>query len=803
MPYKPGDVILNKYRIEELIGRGAFAEVYRAVHVDLKIVRALKVLRRDAPGVGSSLFDDFEQRFRLEMQLGARISHPNVIHVYDVERDADALILVMEYASGGSLRERIQQVRDGDDRFSVEDALKIVIEVATGLGKLHSLDAVHRDLKPSNILFDAEGVAKLADFGLAQIPGGPSMRSQLSQPIRHPGTAGYMSPEQEKSFNFLKPASDVYALGVILFELLTERNYHYIPPGTAASQLRDEVPAWLDELLARMLAINPTERPWDGGQVAQELQAGFDLLHTGNINSERLKQERIEQEAARKKKSQEEQARKQQKLEDHARKLAQKQKEQAERKAKRVETWQSWKIRISTFIQQQQKTRIRKSAERKKARSDKRSATSARLKPKIIAFIRRWWKICCAILVLAIFIILLGYQYESPGWPFKPTAMPTMTLRPTATHTVTSAFTQVPTKSPSITYTPTLALTLTPTSTYFLSSTPGTDITSSPIPLNQVTPVGGGSGFIGVDSCKVLSIGTNYSCLPICKINLIDGEQSCILESLDDEIRHIAWSPNGSQIAYSTDNATYIMEFDGQDHKQLLDTGGELAWSPDGSLIVSAGIFSKGEITVIQIDGTIRYEGWWPSIAGKGDLQWSPDSRRISFRQGSNDGNAGAWLMNPDGSDIVRVFDEGHYNYINSWSPDSTQMALVYGVYDWDEFVPDQEIYIVSADRLRSKRLTYHKGIDMSPEFSPDGTKIVYVSYRFGDPEIYVVNSDGSGQTQLTDNPGEDQSPTWSPDGTKIAFYSERDGIHGIYLMNIDGSEVTFLTSGRTPVWFP
>jgi serine/threonine protein kinase len=274
MPYNPSDTILNKYRIEALIGRGAFAEVYLATHVDLNVPRALKVLRQDTPGVGSSLFDDYEQRFRLEVQLGARLNHPNVIQVHDVERDGEDLILVMEYAPKGSLAERLKLLRDGVESLSIEEALKIAVQVANGLGKLHSMDVVHRDLKPSNILFDADGVAKVADFGLAQVPGGPSMRSQISTGVPHPGTPGYMSLEQKNSRDYLTSASDVYTLGAVLFEMLSGRISSNQRANTRVRSLRPDIPKWLDELIAQMLSDVPQERPWDGEEVARLLREG-------------------------------------------------------------------------------------------------------------------------------------------------------------------------------------------------------------------------------------------------------------------------------------------------------------------------------------------------------------------------------------------------------------------------------------------------------------------------------------------------------------------------------------------------
>jgi eukaryotic-like serine/threonine-protein kinase len=274
MIYQPGDIILDKYRIEALIGRGAFAEVCRATHLALDAPRALKILRKDAPGLGSSEYGDFHARFQLEAKLGARLDHPNIIRVHDFEQDGESLILVMEYAQGGSLSEKLAAARERDELIPIDEVVQIASDVAQGLSAIHALDAVHRDLKPSNILFDKRGRAKVADVGLAQVPGGPSMRSQLSTGVPHPGTPGYMSPEQESISNYLTPASDVYALGLVLFEMLTGRVYRSQRSGTRTKELRQDVPVWLDDLVARMLAVDVESRPWNGEEIAGLLLEG-------------------------------------------------------------------------------------------------------------------------------------------------------------------------------------------------------------------------------------------------------------------------------------------------------------------------------------------------------------------------------------------------------------------------------------------------------------------------------------------------------------------------------------------------
>ena len=280
MSYKPGDIILNKYHIEELIGEGAFGEVYRVTHLGLKVERAIKILKRDAPGLGSTQYADFQQRFQLEAQLGARLNsptpHPNLLQVHHFHQGDDLLFLEMEYAPGGSLNERIARARKTKQPIPIDQAIQIGTDIASGLAVLHEQDIIHRDVKPSNILFDDRGRAKVADLGLAQIPGGASMRSQLSEPEPHPGTPAYMSIEQKDSRDYLTSASDVYALGAVLFEMLAGRIYSGQRASTRARSLRSDVPKWLDDLIARMLSENPQARPWDGEEVVDFLQNGED-----------------------------------------------------------------------------------------------------------------------------------------------------------------------------------------------------------------------------------------------------------------------------------------------------------------------------------------------------------------------------------------------------------------------------------------------------------------------------------------------------------------------------------------------
>ena len=269
--FQPGDIVLRDYQIEAFIGEGSFGEVYRAADLNLKETVALKILRRSA-GMADGYYERAQARFTLEARLGHRITHANVIRIYKFAPDeaSGLLVLAMEYAAGGSLMDRMKS-----GPLAIEDALQIARQVAAGLGALHEQDVVHRDLKPSNILFDSTGTVKVADLGLAQpanalqVSGSSFGGSRELHPS--PGTPAYMSPEQEAGKPHLPPASDIYSLGLILFEMLTGRSYKNQPPGKRARALRPDVPAALDELMAKMLAKDPDQRPWDGAAAEQLL----------------------------------------------------------------------------------------------------------------------------------------------------------------------------------------------------------------------------------------------------------------------------------------------------------------------------------------------------------------------------------------------------------------------------------------------------------------------------------------------------------------------------------------------------
>jgi len=259
--HKPGDILLKRFRVEKFLGKGTFAEVYRVMHSHMNVPRAIKVLRKDTRGSGSEDYRKAMERFKIEVQLGSQLDHPNVIKVYDCEEKAGELFLIMECADGGSLKDRL----DRGKRLSVEEAVRLGVDICNGLMVLHEkLEAIHRDIKPSNILFAADGIAKIGDLGLAQISGSDSLRSELGTSFSpgHPGTPEYMSPEQESTKGYLLPSSDIFSLGCVLFEALTGKLYKKVY-GTHVRDHRADIPLWLDDIVARALAEAPGRVPDD------------------------------------------------------------------------------------------------------------------------------------------------------------------------------------------------------------------------------------------------------------------------------------------------------------------------------------------------------------------------------------------------------------------------------------------------------------------------------------------------------------------------------------------------------------
>ena len=250
---------LGQYEVVERLGGGGMAVVYRAVQQPLGREVALKAL-------SSELFQDegFVKRFETEAKTLAKLDHPNILPIYDFELNEGVAYLTMPLIRGGTLRDILNR-----GPLDTLTAWRYLREIGDGLQHAHDAGIVHRDLKPTNVLIHADGRAMLADFGLARGAGQPTHLTTIGLAI---GTPGYMAPEQVMGHDTDKRA-DIYAMGVLTFEMLTGRlpfigsnrmevAYSTVnAPIPSAVKLNAALPDELDQLLAKVLAKDPEQRP--------------------------------------------------------------------------------------------------------------------------------------------------------------------------------------------------------------------------------------------------------------------------------------------------------------------------------------------------------------------------------------------------------------------------------------------------------------------------------------------------------------------------------------------------------------
>ena len=255
VPLASDTLVAGRYRLLHRLGAGGMADVWAADDQMLDRRVALKFL---LPRFSED--QEFVERFRREAAAAAGLQHPNVVGVFDRGEHDGAPFIAMEYVQGASLKDLI------DRGLSVGEAIEIIRQVLAGARFAHSRGIVHRDLKPQNVLVDAEGRARVADFGIAR-----AGTSEITQTGSVLGTAQYLSPEQAQGLP-VTAASDLYSVGVMLYEALTGRvPFDADTPVAVAlkqvseqprppSQLNPRVPPALDAVVLKALAKDPANR---------------------------------------------------------------------------------------------------------------------------------------------------------------------------------------------------------------------------------------------------------------------------------------------------------------------------------------------------------------------------------------------------------------------------------------------------------------------------------------------------------------------------------------------------------------
>jgi tetratricopeptide (TPR) repeat protein len=270
---------LGKYRLTERLGRGGMAEVYRAYQPSLERDVAIKVMH-------SYLAEDegFVGRFQREAKAVAALRHPHIVQVYDFDIEDDTYYMVMEFIGGETLKQRLRQLNARGQRMPLPDVAQVFHALCDALDYAHAQGRVHRDIKPANVMFDGERLV-LTDFGIASIVGGTRYTASGAMV----GTPAYMSPEQGQGERG-DVRSDVYSLGVILYEMLTGQVpydadtplaivlKHLNEPLPLPRQISADVPPTVERIVLKALAKSPDDRYQSAGELADALEVAIEQI---------------------------------------------------------------------------------------------------------------------------------------------------------------------------------------------------------------------------------------------------------------------------------------------------------------------------------------------------------------------------------------------------------------------------------------------------------------------------------------------------------------------------------------------
>jgi serine/threonine-protein kinase len=263
-------ILGNRYQLLQTLGTGGMAVVYRAYDLRLERPVAIKVLRQDY-----TESDGFRERFRQEAKAAANLSHPNIVTVHDFGLDANRLYIVMEFVPGTDLKSILKE----RGRLDINEAISLIVQACAGIGYAHRAGLVHCDVKPHNMLVTPDQRLKVTDFGIARA------LSSITPDEKHDvvwGSPLYFSPEQAAG-QAPSPASDVYSLGVVLYEMLTGQlpftasdpvelaRLHRETMPVAPRLINSQIPPALDQIIMKVLAKEPSARYRTADQLGRVL----------------------------------------------------------------------------------------------------------------------------------------------------------------------------------------------------------------------------------------------------------------------------------------------------------------------------------------------------------------------------------------------------------------------------------------------------------------------------------------------------------------------------------------------------
>lgn len=732
---------LSHYRNLSLLGAGGMGEVYLAEDTRLRRQVAIKILPRIFAGQVERL-----RRFEQEAFAASALNHPNIVTIFELDAEGDTHFLAAEFVRGETLRARLQR-----ERPALAEALDLAAQVASALQAAHEAGIIHRDIKPENLMVRPDGLVKVLDFGLAKLARVTAANVMDTKAGVVMGTTAYMSPEQARGFE-VDARTDIWSLGVVLYEMVAGRAPFTGPSASdviAALLTQDVpplsdfsfVPSELEEIIRKALAKEREQR----------YQTASDLLS----DLRRLRQ-RLEFEA------------------------------ELERTQPSGEQAASGGTTAAATSRPQATHTAEQDAARPTTETEHAVGASGRHRLRM------------ALALVCLLAAGAGSIFWLPPWAKRRQISP----------------------PPPVTIIP-------------FTTFPGTVAQPAFSPdANQIAFTWDGGNGNNLDIyVKLIGAGTP-------------------LRLTTDPATEIspAWSPDGRYLAFirlkDDDDAIFIIPALGGVERRLAriePTNSSLSWSPDGKYLavgVRAGTQERDGIFLISVeDGEKQRLTSPPEPSVDTSPAYSPDGQTLAFMRDTGFSSEDIYLIPARGGDARRLTADERNIKSLAWTADGRELVfssnrgggfslwrvavsggtpervaavgqnayspaisrqgnrLAYNV----SFV-DSDIWRVEGAGVTSRRGEPVKIIsstrqDHSPQFSPDGQKIAFVSDRTGTSELWVSASDGSHPAQLTSFDDRlNGTPRWSPDSRQIAFDARPAGNADIYVMSAEGGKPRRLT---------
>ena len=740
---------IGQYQIEEIIGSGGMARVYKAFDDRIKRYVAVKMLGEHFMNQ-DYLFDRFEQ----EARLIASLEHHAIVPVYDYGDHEGRPYIVMRLMPGGTLADRLE-----DGPIDLKSISRILNRVCAALDKAHAKDVIHRDIKPGNILFDADGIAFLADFGIARF-------SEMTQSGVVVGSPHYMSPEQARG-QPIDPRSDVYQLGILLFEMLTGSlpfdgesidsviYQHVHEPVPSLTSFNPDLPAGLQTLVNDALAKDRNERIGTAVELASRLAA---LVPDQDGDSSRLKA-------------------------PPAIRLG----NRLRRTLSGVETdtvvdypvpkrrpilprlllWLGGIIGLLGLLSI--------------IPPFSTNPTVQQIRETVIS---AWWE-----------MPQVAQDWQQEGSDFfveiaglaSPTPIPTSTLRPTETEVPLLVVEVVDTATPQ----PPPSLPPTEVPAELVSPIPPSE---TPPPTDEPTPTiitPAATSTPDTDLVPPTEVSPN---------TLITGQELAELTGGSGSIVYSVRKFN------ETKYNLFVRDSAGNENQITNDNVDDFGatWSPDGSTIAYFSVELPREISLINADGTNKqllttnsnFEQF-PQFDAKGETIIFHSNRIVTDNSESNLEFAiySIPAIGPANSEAI-VVSNGRNNYAPSFSPDGSKIAYE------TQIGAQTHIFVYDLLTEVETQITFFtSGIARNPVWSPDeeNPRIAFFYERDATSDVYTVNPDGTELTPVTSSfEFNSFHPSWAPNGEYLLFHAdmkEDNNNRDLWIIKPDGTGLRRVTN--------